>query len=352
MTTLSSLRKPAQHLPARSVSLVRFSLLAPFVAELDARRLDPDRLMAAEGLGRGELVDTSLFVSSAVVHRLVEAAAAMADDRHLGWQVGAALDLDGWIPFRRVAQRSQTAGELLTRYIQSTRGEASSVVHSLQIGANQSVFSQRRVVSPDIVPAQTDAFTAALCLTLIRSASGAAWTPDDVMVTVSSPAALPVASLGMTVLAGDRDGPTISFPTEWLYLPLAREDAAGQRVTVPGRPEVPLDLLEAVRQVLRQRLDEQRIPAARVAQLVGLSQRTLERRLNGLKTSIAAELLHLRQQEASRRLAHTGESIAHIAQAVGYADPTSFSRAFKQWTGQSPSAYRLARDGSPAARRT
>ena len=51
-------------------------------------------------------------------------------------------------------------------------------------------------------------------------------------------------------------------------------------------------------------------------------------------------LLNIRMTEAKYLLTETSIQIADIAKNVGYDDPYYFSRIFKKYTGQSPSAYR------------
>ena len=47
-----------------------------------------------------------------------------------------------------------------------------------------------------------------------------------------------------------------------------------------------------------------------------------------------------REEKAADELNSTTRRVSEIAQSVGFTDPTVFSRAFKNWTGQSPQEYR------------
>ena len=46
------------------------------------------------------------------------------------------------------------------------------------------------------------------------------------------------------------------------------------------------------------------------------------------------------QRDAERLLANPQLAIKQVADAVGYADPANFARAFGKWTGLSPKAWR------------
>lgn len=48
----------------------------------------------------------------------------------------------------------------------------------------------------------------------------------------------------------------------------------------------------------------------------------------------------VRQRDAQRLLSDPKLAIKQVADAVGYADPANFARAFSKWTGLSPKAWR------------
>lgn len=73
---------------------------------------------------------------------------------------------------------------------------------------------------------------------------------------------------------------------------------------------------------------------------LGISTRTLQLRLQEQGISFSAVLEHHRLERARAALTDPRLSIADVADALGYAERTSFGRAFKRWTGQSPQQYR------------
>lgn len=80
--------------------------------------------------------------------------------------------------------------------------------------------------------------------------------------------------------------------------------------------------------------------AAAMSGKLGLSERTLHRRLaeDGLTYgSISDEARRYRAIDLLRR---TNHSVQAIAEAVGYSENSSFTRAFKRWTGLSPLRFR------------
>lgn len=80
-----------------------------------------------------------------------------------------------------------------------------------------------------------------------------------------------------------------------------------------------------------------------IARDLGMSARSLRRRLQAERTPFNALLEGALLQRAKRMLADPQRSIQETAYAMGFDTPSAFSRAFKRWTGTSPSAFRPTR---------
>ena len=83
----------------------------------------------------------------------------------------------------------------------------------------------------------------------------------------------------------------------------------------------------------------------RVARELGMSRQTLYRRLKGEGTTFEELLDAKRRQLAVRYLALDRSSVKAAAYKLGFSDPAAFSRAFKRWTGTSPSQFAEAPAG-------
>lgn len=88
---------------------------------------------------------------------------------------------------------------------------------------------------------------------------------------------------------------------------------------------------------------------ARTASLLGVSVRTLQRRLSKNGTSYTMLVDEVRCDTACRLLRAPHACVADVAAALGYADPSSFSRAFIRWTKISPREFRRLRAGQDHA---
>lgn len=141
----------------------------------------------------------------------------------------------------------------------------------------------------------------------------------------------------------DRQVTEIAFPRALLGAPSAfRDDAL---------PEVARDLsqsglirvvqrgqfAERVRQILMQQRLPQRCDMQVVARSLGLSERSLRRRLAEEGTSYHQVESEAQANLAKHLLRDQQLTIHETAEAMGFSDTTTFHRAFKRWTGMTPS---------------
>ena len=84
--------------------------------------------------------------------------------------------------------------------------------------------------------------------------------------------------------------------------------------------------------------------AAEIARRLGLSQRTLARRLAGEGLSFS-QILHELKLDLATRYLREGLTVSRIAWLLGYHEVSAFTHAFKRWTGKSPRQLRL-QDGA------
>jgi AraC-like DNA-binding protein len=74
--------------------------------------------------------------------------------------------------------------------------------------------------------------------------------------------------------------------------------------------------------------------------IVGMSVRTLQRRLAEMGVSYSDLVDEVRLASALTLIDDRSIKLSEIARKLGYADAANFDRAFKRWTGLSPSQAR------------
>jgi len=78
------------------------------------------------------------------------------------------------------------------------------------------------------------------------------------------------------------------------------------------------------------------------ARRLGMSSRTLQRRLGDAGYSYQQLIDEARRQLAEKLLRQTKYSLAEVAFLTGFSEQSAFTRAFKRWAGQTPRSFRLA----------
>ncbi len=106
------------------------------------------------------------------------------------------------------------------------------------------------------------------------------------------------------------------------------------------------EIIYSIYQILDNSYDLSHIKVEEVAKELGMTGRTLNRRLKKVTTNFRSLLERYRLERSIRYLTTSSISVTIIAQRLGFADVTSFSRAFKRWTQLSPSQYRNQSDRS------
>jgi AraC-like DNA-binding protein len=99
---------------------------------------------------------------------------------------------------------------------------------------------------------------------------------------------------------------------------------------------------EDVRQYLLRNLRGQ-FSVVGAARKLNVSERTLKRKLRAEGTNYQKILDQLREQKAKELLRNSMLNLGDIAPELGYAEYPAFIKAFKRWTGVSPSEYKLGR---------
>jgi AraC-like DNA-binding protein len=83
-------------------------------------------------------------------------------------------------------------------------------------------------------------------------------------------------------------------------------------------------------------------PLRRVAELLGMSSRTLQRYLRDEGKTFRSALEEFRREMSAHLMDQRKLAVYEVAFLLGYADPSSFHRAFRRWHRKSPRAYRRA----------
>lgn len=183
----------------------------------------------------------------------------------------------------------------------------------------------------------------AIGVKLMRELCGAA--PEQVLLSHKAPAdPQTYRRLFGVPVAFDANQTELVFPSAMLDLPVRGADAGRRRALAERvRDYWAVDLPRTSDQVvrlLRSRVVFGEVGLEGVAEALALHPRVLERALHREETSFRALLNQTRVDVAQRLLSGTRLSVTDIGAALGYADTSAFSNAFRRICGASPRGWR------------
>lgn len=144
-------------------------------------------------------------------------------------------------------------------------------------------------------------------------------------------------------------GYQIEFDDATLALPMRRADTElaeyfeGQAARLLPDDAGEPTFADQVRSIVGEHLPSGAPAEAEVAAALGMSARTMRRRLAREETSYRKVLDDVRSAIARDYLETGSLSVADVAYLVGFSDVANFHRAFRRWTGITPGAFRASR---------
>ncbi len=100
------------------------------------------------------------------------------------------------------------------------------------------------------------------------------------------------------------------------------------------------DIVMQVKRLLTEQLPSGKATQASIARALNISPRSLQRRLHEAGTHYSEVLNDTRRELAIKHIRNARLSMGEITYLLGFAEVSSFSRAFKRWTGKPPGEYR------------
>jgi AraC-like DNA-binding protein len=177
--------------------------------------------------------------------------------------------------------------------------------------------------------------------TLVRSALGNQWRSPAVHLQCASlPEGLAATEISTGNIRFSSTMTAIAIPEALMAAPMSRycslpaTDAGIQLNTLAQA-----DFATSLRLLLTGYLDEG-MTMSDCADLVGMSERTLQRRLAQHETTFNELHDQTRFDRAKQLLQDRSICLSDIGYELGYANPANFTRAFRRWAGVSPRQYR------------
>ena len=188
---------------------------------------------------------------------------------------------------------------------------------------------------------QMELYRATSMIMMIQAATGIDWRPSQVHLSIPAASIISDSTrLSDSKISFSMPHTAIAIPVDALQLPV--NTGVPPRSSDQNGRRHPLNstFVDSIRQIIDAYAPVGHGSIEEIADLADMTVRTLQRRLadSGLKFN---DLLNeARYKHAKENLQNSTLLIEEIARSLGYSDPAHFSRAFRRWSGLSPSNYR------------
>lgn len=306
-----------------------------------------DALYEAIELDPALLRDPDQRIPFAQVVALYEKAAELTRDDAFGLHVGEAVDPKAFDVLGYAVINSPTLGEALDRMVRynfiwtngscfsvEARGATTCIVYEY---LDQTITERRHDTE----------MTLAAIAALVRAVADPKLSPARVTFQHQAPRdTREHARIFQCPVEFEANKNQYFLDSSALALPIVRADpelcAVLDRHAAELVARLPREdtLRKRVENLIRNELRGGNAALDHIAKKLGLSARTLQRKLQTLGTSHQELLDEMRKELAIRYLHEPEMAVCEVAYLLGFSESSAFHRAFKRWTGTTPTEFR------------
>jgi AraC-like DNA-binding protein len=334
--------------PSFSASTARVSvkLLAPFVSAAQELGMRIDVGLASVGLTRSDLENPDLRVSHAVVDRMLSGTIARTAQRDLGLLAAEQLQPSHLDVVEYAARAQPTLRGAIEQSIRYYALLHDGFDAELQISGDRAML----FVSFGGLAVDDSAYEFVLAVHLMaarRMTGNPNLTPLETHFVHARPKNTAMHQrIFRSSLQFGQARAALVFARAVLDVPLVAADSGLARVLERHASESlqklgrNTSLPERVRELVRQELTSGKLTAENLARRLGMSSRTLHRRLVAETSSYRGIIDDVRREIALRCLRDPQLSIREVGYLLGFTTGPAFHRAFRRWTGTTAAVFR------------
>jgi AraC-like DNA-binding protein len=324
----------------------RAGALVPFTAAAKSLSLDASALLEAAGLAPDVPEDTEARLAPETMAALLEAAAVRARRGDFGLAMAQSWSLADLGPVSLALVYQETLREAVWALARHRSHASDAVAIEIADSGDEVALRVTLALTPGTPGRQLTEFAVGMAARLCRAFLGGGWLPITAAFRHG-----PAVDNSLYRRIFGRD-PQFGAAFDGLVLRRADLDMRAPRMLDPSLRQHAETLIErlpsrqtetiseqASRQI-RSRLAHGDANLAGVAKALGLTPRTLQRRLQDDGVVFSQLLDAVRGDLAKTYLTERSLPLGHIAARLGYADGSAFTRWFAEQFGQPPSRWR------------
>ena len=328
------------------------SVFAPSVIILwkiiESYGIDPEPLFAAEDIRPKLPIDPSLRLPYEKIDRIRAKAAELSSDEAIGIRAASVYSAShlGALGYAWHASMTlRNAFNRLERFIRVVNDKAEVLIEDVD---NYMVVTIRLDVSSENLTVRDDS-ALAIITRMCRLVCGDRFRLQEVNFKHQAPQDLkPYFEFFACQLNFDQADNQLLIPSSIAddilvganpELALLNDQVVTRRLALLDRN----DIVARVQSALMEQLPNGQVSDDSIASALHMSVRTMHRKLAEVNQNFRTLLVEVRRNLAELYILDNSLTLTEISLLLGFSEPSSFSRAFKGWTGSSPTEIRQAR---------
>ncbi|MGD2025547.1 MAG: helix-turn-helix domain-containing protein [Methyloceanibacter sp.] len=328
---------------SNAVPQVPAGLFTIVTRTLDSLGFSPDQLLELAGMPRWHHLDAGEMVSGHHYYRIMDWSARYLGDEEFGARIPQHAPIISMGALGSAIRRSKSLYDAINS-INKEYGQAANVAQFFTINTpTETHWCFKHLFSQDDSVHQVNLATLQYMIDTVRLAAGPDWRPSRIHLArgkMPGQDHLEIFRDREIVYFQGMSG--ISIKKSLLPCQIPRERLkAGAESSGWSEIETPPDSFTgSLRLLLKAHIREGIFQISSLAEAVGMSKRTLQRRLGEEGLSFSVLLDDLRFELTAELMRELDYPLIAIAHDLGYRDQAHFTRSFRRWTGMSPSEYR------------
>ena len=319
---------------------IALAFLHPVLDEMRKKGCTEAELAEIVGVSQDVLCDPMRLLPANQVYNALQKATDRTGDRQMCFSLGCRMASGHWSPIRPLFQQNETVIDFISEFSALAEKQGRAARYKLVVEGNFAVLTLRRPASANTNACYADAIAAGFFLETLRKAHGIAWDRKKIVIVLQDPDLVPENELPKSSVLWGKKGMSIRFPSKYLGAKLFKPDVFVAGPNLKGSSKTKLDLSEQVRQVMKAQIANRKFGPAQIAEALGMERWKLQDLLSKSGTSVSQLRDEVKSEKAVESLRNSSDKIERIATDLGFSDSANFARAFRKWTGLSPSEVR------------